>query len=181
MKIYLVPFCIMAESRSQLAPLGRRPHATNHPQHKWFAIQKLLQAEGTGSAQALMQERFGVTCAWGTAVRSWCRHSEETREEFEMTHFYFVYVSYYCCNNLPQTCFNLFFKSSFPCLLSGCFIHYESWVLKSPTIRAELFLPSVLWVFASYSLMVCYYLVNVYNCLAIFIFWRTPSRVFGLQ
>lgn len=80
MRIYLVPFCIMAESRSQLAPLGRRPHATNHPQQKWFAIQKLLQAEGTVSAQALMQERFGVTCAWGTAVRSWCRHRVRRQE-----------------------------------------------------------------------------------------------------
>lgn len=52
-----VCLCIMAESRSQLAPLSLRPHATNHPQQKWFAIQNLLQVEGTGSAEALTQQR----------------------------------------------------------------------------------------------------------------------------
>lgn len=53
----------MAESRSQLAPLSLRPHATNHPQQKWFVIQNLLLAEGTGSAEALTQQRVWHECA----------------------------------------------------------------------------------------------------------------------
>lgn len=42
------------------------------------------------------------------------------------------------------------------------------------------FLPSILLIFAPYTLMVCYYLVNIYSCFSIFIFWRRLA-VFGLQ
>lgn len=52
----------MAESR-KLAPLSLRPHVTNHPQQKWFVIQNLLLAEGTGSAEALTQQRVWHECA----------------------------------------------------------------------------------------------------------------------
>ena len=53
------------------------------------------------------------------------------------------------------------FKSS-PYLLSGCFIHYYGWGTESLARTAELFLPSILSGFASYSLVIkC---VNVYHC-----------------
>ena len=53
------------------------------------------------------------------------------------------------------------FKSS-PYLLSGCFIHYYGWGTESLARTVELFLPSILSGFASYSLVIkC---VNVYHC-----------------
>lgn len=64
----------MAESRSQLA-LSLRPHITNHPQQKRFVIQNLLQAEGTGSAQALTQQRVwhGMCLRNSNEVMGWTK------------------------------------------------------------------------------------------------------------
>lgn len=71
-----------------------RPYVINHLQQNCFAVQKLLQAKGIGSAQALRQKKVWHNMCFrnSSEIMGQMQIEWETGKEFEKTDFCFVYL-----------------------------------------------------------------------------------------